>query len=68
MPLPFTIYLNPPNILVQPTNSLMGLITEDNFGTFGEVVETNIATISFSVGDIVFYNIFITSIINIEHL
>ena len=57
MPLPFTIYLTPPSILVQPTNSLMDLSSADNLGAFGEVVQTNIATISFSVGDIVFYNI-----------
>lgn len=57
MSLPFTIYLNQPSILVQPTNSLMDLSSADNLGAFGEVVQTNITTISFSVGDIVFYNI-----------
>lgn len=57
MPLPFTIYLNQPSILVQPTNSGMDLVSADNLGAFGEVVQTNVTTISFSVGDIVFYNI-----------
>jgi len=57
MALPFTIYLNQPSILVQPTNSFIGLSSADNLGSFGEVVQTNITTISFSVGDIVFYNI-----------
>ena len=56
MALPFTIYLNQPSILVQPTNSFIGLSSADNLGSFGEVVQTNITTISFSVGDIVFYN------------
>jgi len=56
MALPFSIYLNQPSILVQPTNSLMGLYSADNLGAFGEVVQTNVTTISFSVGDIVFYN------------
>lgn len=57
MPLPFTIYLNQPSILVQPTNSLMDLSSADNLGAFGEVVQTNMTTISFSIGDIVFYNV-----------
>jgi co-chaperonin GroES (HSP10) len=35
----------------------MDLSSADNLGAFGEVVQTNITTISFSVGDIVFYNI-----------
>ena len=57
MPLPFTIYLNQPSILVQPVASSMDLTSADGYGAFGEVVQINPTTISFYIGDIVFYNV-----------
>jgi hypothetical protein len=56
MPLPFEIYLQPPNVLVLPLYSGWNLFPAQNSGLWGEIVQTNRDTISYNVGDVVFYN------------
>jgi hypothetical protein len=48
--------MQPPNVLVQPIYSGWNLITANNIGTWGEVVQINPNTLPFNVGNIVFYN------------
>jgi hypothetical protein len=48
--------MQPPNVLVQPIYSGWNLITANNIGAWGEVVQINPNTLPFNVGNIVFYN------------
>ena len=56
MSLPFNIYMQPPNVLVQPTQSGYNLTSANNIGIWGEIVQVNLSTFSYSVGNVVFYN------------
>lgn len=48
--------MQPPNVLVQPIYSGWNLITANNIGVWGEVVQINPSTLPYNVGNIVFYN------------
>lgn len=56
MPLPFEIYLQPPNVLIFPLYSGWNLTLANNIGLWGEIVQTNRDTLAYNVGDVVFYN------------
>lgn len=56
MPLPFNIYMQPPNVLLQPIYSGNGLISANNIGAWGTVIQTNPSTLNVVTGNIVFYN------------
>jgi hypothetical protein len=56
MALPFAIYMQPPNILIQSSLSSCSLINANRIGTWGKVIQTNRQTLSYNVGNIVFYN------------
>lgn len=56
MPLPFSIYIQPNNILVSPASSNWNLIGVNGVGIWGEIVQLSPSVLSFDVGDIVFYN------------
>lgn len=55
MSLPFTIYMNPPNILVFPTYSKQELTMVAGNVKIGEIIQINPSTTNFIVGDVVFY-------------
>lgn len=56
MALPFAIYMQPPNILIQSSLSSCSLINANRIGTWGKVIQTNRDTLSCNVGNVVFYN------------
>lgn len=56
MALPFAIYMQPPNILIQSSLSSCSLINANRIGTWGKVVQINRDTLSYDVGNVVFYN------------
>lgn len=48
--------MQPPNVLIQPIYSGLGLVSSYPTGTWGEVIQTNRDTLSYNTGNIVFYN------------
>lgn len=54
--LPFEIYMQPPNVLLQPIYSGMNLISANNIGAWGTVIQTNPNTLNVVTGNVVFYN------------
>lgn len=55
MSLPFSIYLQPPSLLVQPIYSGLNLVSLVRNGTWGQVIQTNPETLPFDVGNVIFY-------------
>ncbi len=56
MPAPFDIDIKDPYILLGLGSSLWGIISADNIGLTGEVIQINAATTFYAEGDIVFYD------------
>lgn len=56
MSLPFAIYMQPPSLLIQLSNSGCNLISANNLGQWGTIIQVNPSTLPFNVGNVVFYN------------
>lgn len=56
MPLPFDIYMQPPNLLVLPLYSGWDLFSANSQSSWAEIVQINRDTLAYNVGDVVFYN------------
>jgi hypothetical protein len=56
MALNFPIYMQPPNVLIQPASSGYDLYNLTQFGNWGKIVQVNSQTLSFNVDNVVFYN------------
>jgi hypothetical protein len=56
MSLPFAIYMQPPSLLIQPSISGCNLISANNVGQWGTIIQVNPSTLPFNVGNVVFYN------------
>ena len=52
----FPIYMQPPNVLIQPAVSGCDLYNLTQFGNWGKIVQVNSQTLSFNVDNVVFYN------------
>jgi len=57
----FTVTMQTPYILVEPSVSGEGLVTLNNVSQFGTVFQVNAGTTVCSIGDVVYYNIADTS-------
>lgn len=51
----FPIYMQPPNVLIQPASSGYDLVNLTAFGNWGKIVQVNSQTLSFNVDNVVFY-------------
>jgi hypothetical protein len=54
--LPFEIYMQPPNVLIQPIYSGLNLTLANNIGGWGTVIQVNYNTLNVVEGNVVFYN------------
>jgi hypothetical protein len=54
--LPFNIYMQPPNVLLQPIYSGLNLFLANNIGAWATVVQVNPNTLNVVEGNVVFYN------------
>ncbi len=48
--------MQPPNVLIQPIYSGLGLISASNIGGWGTVIQVNYNTLNVVEGNVVFYN------------
>lgn len=55
MPVPFDITLQSGYVLVTPTDSVQGLVSSNNIGLWGVVMQVPDTIVGISVGDVVFF-------------